>query len=112
MKKNLSFFLILFIFFGSVLIISATATDIPVKNSNQIGGSENIILAKNFSNQETISEVLLNSPDGIIGKTDGTYQTNEPTQSQTPFPDTSIIILLGIGLFGIAAVRRRNSFKQ
>jgi hypothetical protein len=109
MQKNLSFFLILIMFLGSVLVISPTATEIPVKNSGQIGGSENIILAVNFNNQENISERLLSPPNDILSaKADGVYQTNEAPKNQSPFTDTSIIILLGIGLFGIGTVRRRN----
>lgn len=106
--KNLSTSIIFIVLFGTVIIMSAAATTTPNEKPELIGGSDSGIVVANLDSQEINKENLLNKRNiEIPAKPHDSAEITKSNQVQASFPDMPILILLGIGLFSIATLRRR-----
>ena len=94
---------------GAVIILSAAATASPAKESDRIAEKEGGIVVASLDTQNIVNNNLLkNANIDISAYPQRSHKVVKPNQNKASFPDMPIIILLGIGLFSIATIRRRS----
>ena len=109
MLKNLSTSIILIVMIGAVIIMSASATASPAEESDQIAETKGGIIVASLDTQNIVTDNLLkNAKIDISARPHESIKKVKPNQNKASFPDMPIIVLLGIGLFSIATIRRRS----
>lgn len=109
MNRNTWTFLMLIVLLGSFAVLPGSATQAPeVTDSLQSGGLD-AALALNLAPSEYGPKQLPNSNGVLVAALgDHASQTDQLPKMRASFPETPILLLLAIGLFGIAVIRRRS----